>query len=159
MKVAVSYFAQLRNFKKNMIPISTAVWDPKWFHDNKGVDYRFIDARGVLNGLRCKDLAPGKNCEGLCKGRNNGCDAEPNSCAFLKTYREQLADIDKGAFRRYVSKTAFFAADAVDVDMDDVIVVFMVYEKYDNPCSEREALLEFLRDCGYDANELEYPIK
>lgn len=29
MKIRTSYFYQIRNFKKNMIPVSTAMWDPK----------------------------------------------------------------------------------------------------------------------------------
>lgn len=28
MKIAISYFYQIRNFKKNMIPVSTALYDP-----------------------------------------------------------------------------------------------------------------------------------
>ena len=29
MLVRTSYFYQIRNFTRNMIPISTAVWDPR----------------------------------------------------------------------------------------------------------------------------------
>ena len=42
-----SYFYQIRNFKPNMIPLSTALWDPKWFHKNKGHSFQFKDKNGV----------------------------------------------------------------------------------------------------------------
>lgn len=32
MKILISYFYQIRFFKPNMIPLSTAAFDPKWFH-------------------------------------------------------------------------------------------------------------------------------
>lgn len=54
MKFYISYFYQIRFFKPNMIPISTAKWDPKWYSQN-GKPY--IDKRGVVNGLRAPVLA------------------------------------------------------------------------------------------------------
>ena len=33
MKIRLSYFYQIRFFKKNMIPMSTALSDPEWYHD------------------------------------------------------------------------------------------------------------------------------
>lgn len=157
MKVALSYFAQLRNFKPHMIPISTAIYDPKWFHDNKNPSHKFIDKRGVLNGIRCRELAPGKSCSGLCSGKAN-CSEQPEYCAFLHKYYEQLQNIDKDRFIIYCNKVASVASDYLNIPVDDITLVFMVYEKYDNPCSERNCLLDFLKSCGYDAKELTYPI-
>lgn len=157
MKVAVSYFAQLRNFKPNMVPISTALYDPKWFHDYKGVNNKFLDKNGVLNGVRCKDLAPGRTCSTLCCGASN-CNNSPKSCEFLKKYKEQLDSIDKERFRAYCNAVAAQCARLLNISTNDITLVFMVYEKYDNPCSERNALLQFLGSCGYDAKELSYPI-
>lgn len=157
MKVAVSYFAQIRNFKPNMIPISTAIYDPKWYHDNKGTLHKFIDKRGVLNGVRCIDLAPGEACSGLCSGAKD-CKHTPDMCAFLHKYKEQLDAIDKEGFKDYCERVLYSCYPYLGVNKDDVILVFMVYEKYDNPCSERAHLLNFLRECGFDADELTYPI-
>ena len=57
-----------------MIPISTALSDPKWYHQNKGPQFTFLDKNNVINGLRCKELAPGQICAGLCNGnRDKGC--------------------------------------------------------------------------------------
>ena len=58
MKLAISYFYKIRFFQPWMIPISTAAWDPKYYHDNKGKDYLFVDKRGVINGYRYEALAP-----------------------------------------------------------------------------------------------------
>lgn len=157
MKVALSYFAQLRNFKPRMIPISTAIYDPKWFHDNKNPSHKFIDKRGVLNGIRCRELAPGESCSGLCSSKDN-CSEQPEYCDFLHKYSEQLQSIDKERFTIYCNKVASVASDYLNIPVDDITLVFMVYEKYDNPCSERNCLLDFLKSCGYDAKELTYPI-
>ena len=56
MKIRISYFYQIRNFKPNMIPMSTAISDPSWFHDWKDSSYIFTDKRGILNGLRLKPI-------------------------------------------------------------------------------------------------------
>ena len=53
MKIKISYFYHVRNLKQYQIPVSTAVWDPKWFHENTGNNkHIFIDKRGVVNGVR-----------------------------------------------------------------------------------------------------------
>ena len=55
MKLAISYFYQIRNFKPNMIPVSTARWDPKWYHDGKGAEYNFIDKNGWSDKCNLKN--------------------------------------------------------------------------------------------------------
>ena len=62
MKIMTSYFYQIRFMKQNYIPLSTAIWDPKWFHQNKGQDFQFKDKNGVWNGLRAEIFMPGKEC-------------------------------------------------------------------------------------------------
>ena len=69
MKIYISYFYQIRNFPKTLIPLSTAHWDPKWYHQKN--NKVFLDKRGVLNGLRIDELSPGKECDGLCSGIDN----------------------------------------------------------------------------------------
>ncbi len=68
MKLYTSYFYQVRFFRPNMVPLSTAIWDPKWYHDGKDHAYTFIDKNGVINGIRCEALHPGTSCSGLCHG-------------------------------------------------------------------------------------------
>ena len=60
MKIYTSYFYKIRFFKPNMIPISTAMWDPKWYHANQKQDHWFVDKNGVINGLRASVFAPGE---------------------------------------------------------------------------------------------------
>ena len=52
MKVLITYFYNIRFLKQNQIPVSTAMWDPKWYHDFKDKDYIFKDKNGVYNGDR-----------------------------------------------------------------------------------------------------------
>lgn len=159
MKVAVSYFAQLRNFTRNMIPVSTAVWDPKWYHDGSTQDHIFYDKRGILNGVRCTPMAPNPRLAQLCGGHN--CTQKDNGtqCDFLKGYAEQLSCIPFENMKKYLDNFAKWVDENYDIPSKDVILVFMVYEKYDNPCSERNAILEYFRNNGMPIEELRYPIK
>ena len=57
MLIRTSYFYQIRNFTRNMIPISTAVWDPAWYHNfTKDYSHLFYDSRNILNGLRLEKI-------------------------------------------------------------------------------------------------------
>ena len=47
MKIYTSYFYQIRNFKQNMIPISTCLSDPEWYRPPKGKEY-YIDNIGKM---------------------------------------------------------------------------------------------------------------
>lgn len=86
-----SYFYHIRYFKPYMIPLSTAVYDPKWYHNNRDQGYRFLDKNGVINGLKITPLIPGSTCEDLCRG-SLMCNIEegPTVCAFMRNYKEQL---------------------------------------------------------------------
>ena len=47
MKIATSYFYQIRNFKPNMIPVSTCMSDLKWYRPPQDKEY-YIDKRGIV---------------------------------------------------------------------------------------------------------------
>ena len=161
MKIRISYFYQVRHFKKNMIPISTTLSDPLWYHDfTKNYMYNFFDKRGILNGMRYEPIADqGKlaslnGCACPCELRN-----QPHtSCAFLDTYRKNLENID---FERMIAAFEDFAKEYQERTgiTDEIIMVFIVYETPQNQCSERAALIDWVRSHGYDCDELEYPIK
>ena len=91
MTIYTSYFYMVRFFPENLIPISTAVWDPKWFHDNKDQSYQFKDKRGVINGIRASIFAPGPDLGGYC---SPSCGMEPSSCQVLLRYGLQLSKLD-----------------------------------------------------------------
>ena len=152
MKVATSYFYQIRNFAPYEIPLSTAVWDPKWFHDNNGPNYVWQDRRSVVNGLRILPLVPNSSCNGLCRGPEH-CAFQPSECAFLKQYKHQLDCIDFEDFmdklRRHIDKVC----NMYNI-FDEPTAVFVFHEKYDNPCSERVAVQQWFREHNVEIYEL-----
>lgn len=158
MKVRTSYFYQIRNFKRNMVPISTAIWDPAWFHNFTG-DYShiFYDRRKILNGLRLESIIE--------QGRhsNHGPDVCPcehkkyNTCSFLNNYRKNLENID---FNKMYNDMLDFAKNykkEEEID-EEIILVLIVYETPKNLCSERQPLIDYFNNHGIECKELDYPI-
>lgn len=157
MKIVISYFYQIRHFKPNMIPLSTAVFDPKWYHNFEGYDRVWLDKNKIINGLRCKPLVPGESCKDLCKGTDNCEEQNPLECLFLKNYRNQLEQID---FRDLIAKFERASSkiqEAYNIE-DEPIIVLIVYETPDNKCSERQILIDWFKFNGYNLEELKYPI-
>ena len=140
LKLHTSYFYQIRFFKPFQIPISTAVWDPKWFHDYQSQDHKFIDKRGVVNGFRCEALHPAAECEGLCHGRP--CQFSPDSCEFLKSYRKQIFRLDREKLLDSLLKAARVIQQKLKFT-EDPELIFIVHEAPANVCSERAVLQDF----------------
>ena len=132
----------VRFFTPETYGLSTALSDPKWFHDFKGKDNIFRDTHNVINGMRCEMLVPGPTCDNLCHGRN-GCLSKPDSCEFLKNYRKQLDDTG-------IDKVIDFCKSAFGEDSD---IVFLFHEAPDNPCSERWVVQDWFKDNGYQIAE------
>ena len=156
MQIYVSYFYSVRFFKPNMVPFSTAMWDPKWYHAGQNQSYVFVDKRGVINGMRADPLVPDKHCEGLCRGPEacaNG--AHPESCQFLKAYMQQLEAIPIHSFVSNLEHNALFVMQRAGIEGDPVAVI-LVHEAPTNPCSERGPLIKWFRDAGYDVGELDF---
>ena len=153
MKIKTSYFYQIRNFKENMIPVSTAIYDPKWYHDNRGHSYIYEDKRGIINGIRLEALITQAQGCGLCPCE----DKNPNTCAFLKSYQEQLEKIN---FNKMINDIKNFANHYQQYKgfKEEPIIVLIVYETPQNKCSERIALQNYFKSHGFDCQELEYPI-
>ena len=156
MRIMTSYFYQIRFFTPNMIPLSTAVWDPKWFHQNTG-DQRvqWKDKNGVWNGLRAEPFAPGPLCEGLCRGPEYCNNGDPQFCQFLRAYRKQLDMLD---FKEIIKRiyTIGKAVQEKEGFTEEPIVVLIVHEATDNPCSERRVIQEWFRDNGYITEEFRH---
>lgn len=151
MKIYTSYFYQIRFFPKNLVPLSTAIFDPAWYHDFTRADtYQFFDKRGVLNGMRIPIFMPGAQCEGLCRGMN-GCISNPNDCAFLRAYRKQLDGLDFAAtLQKFSSLGARIAQDQGYPEVDFALIV---HEAPSNGCSERTVIQQWFKDNGYDIKE------
>ena len=141
----ISYFYKIRFFKENQIPISTAKWDPLWFHNNsRDKTITFKDKNNVINGLRMECFAPGKECENLCNGKAN-CNEDHNNCNFLKKYSNQLKELEINDF--------FYRLDRLlkenNIEQtNDLEIIFIVYESPDNKCSERDAIKNYFIENG-----------
>ena len=150
LKIFISYFYNLRFFKPYQIPLSTAVWDPKWYHNWKGNREVFLDNNGVLNGLRIEELNPKKcnACGCPCKVKN------PEKCWFLKTYRDGLHKIN---FNTLMEKLEVIASGWKNTAgfSEEPEIILLVYETPDNPCSERVPIIEWFAENGVEVKEWE----
>ena len=120
MNVYISYFYNVRFFPTNLIPVSTAVWDPKWYHNFKTNDFIFKDKRGVVNGIRVEVLSPHKISDYIF------------SLNFNEVYNRLLS----------ISQT-----------YNNADICLMVYEKPNNPCSERATLVKWFANNGVEVKE------
>lgn len=159
MKIATSYFYQIRFFKPNMVPISTAMWDPKWFHDFKSNDFSLIDKNGVINGLRSELFVPDKQygCgTDLCNGKNKAVDI-PN-CKFMNEYYNKLNSTNVECKIQELEIICKEAQDKLGFK-EEPIAVLIVFEVVGNMCSERNIIQKYFNENGIDCKELVYPIK
>ncbi len=152
MKIMTSYFYQIRFMKPNYIPLSTALWDPKWFHQNQKQDYQWKDKNGVWNGLRAEPFAPGPLCENLCRGPESCGSKDPKQCEFLRVYLNQLRHLD---FTNIMMRFQMLANSVQEAEgfTEEPIVVLIFHEKYDNPCSERWAVQQWFKENGMEIKE------
>ena len=153
MKISTSYFYQIRFFTKNMIPVSTAIWDPKWFHTGNNIgEYR--DKNGVWNGIRMPILSSISIDTNSC---SNCKTHDPSDCNFQKNYREYLNTLDFEKLFNSLKKLADAVANLENLT-DEPHIVLIVHEKPNNPCSERKPLQEYFESHGIPCKELDYPI-
>ena len=155
MKIATSYFYQIRNFKEWMIPVSTAFSDPDWFRAPEEKEY-FYDKRGIVCGLRYEPLITWLHGKEECPGPQQ-CqyflNKEPCPVQFWTDWRlNNLAQPDK---QRIIQRFEY-CANKFQKEIgfkEEPIIALMVYEAPNNPCSERAALQKF-----FNCKELRYPI-
>lgn len=158
MKIRTSYFYQIRNFTRNMIPISTAIWDPAWYHNfTQDYNHIFYDRRNILNGLRIETIIE--------QGRksNHGSEICPcegkdfQTCSFLHNYKKNLENIN---FKEMIADMQKLADDYKEKEKinEEIILVLIVYETPNNLCSERIPLQQYFTEHGWECKELKYPI-
>ena len=141
MKLYTSYWAQVRNFPKNLVGLNTTVWPPRWRPLGK-------DKNDVLV-IDCPPIKPGSQCAGLCNGKCK--PKHPDTCEFLKTYREQLDYLDFDSF--YSQLEALKQKIEEGENLEDIDFAFIVFEKYDNPCSERWPIQEWFKEHNMEIQE------
>ena len=124
MKLYISYFAKLRKLPSNILPLSTAVYKPKWY-----------------NGLSIRELSPYKIKEVECIN----CDhAHHETCSFLKQYREYLETLD--------FDEVYHKLNAVS-ELTNMDLCLLVYEVTSNPCSERGPLVDWFKKHDVEITE------
>ena len=149
MTIYTSYFYQVRFFPPNLVPLSTAIWDPKWFHNFKGQNYQFKDKRGIINGIRADIFAPGPDLGGYC---SKMCGKTPPQCDFLLRYRAQLNQLD---FRTIMQKferleELIKSKEGITTNIDFAL---LFHEAPNNPCSERVPVQQWFAANGLQVTE------
>ena len=91
MKIYTSYFYQIRNFKQNMIPISTTLSDPEWFKPPIGKEY-YIDKRGIICGLRYEPLIIQSQGTHYCPCEDK--NILQGNCPTMQEYQQLLETVD-----------------------------------------------------------------
>lgn len=124
MKLYISYFAKLRKLPSNILPLSTAVYKPKWY-----------------DGLSIRELSPYKIKEVECIN----CDhAHHETCSFLKQYREYLETLDFDEVYHKLNTVS---------ELTNMDLCLLVYEVTSNPCSERGPLVDWFKTHGVEITE------
>ena len=133
MNLFISYFYNIRFFPTNLVPVSTAVYDPKWYHNFKSNSTIFIDKRGIVNGIRLYELSPYKIENPECFNCKSNKDT--SICSFIKRYHDYIFSLDFNKIYNYLQ--------SVSNKFSNADICLMVYEKPDNKCSERATLVEW----------------
>ena len=159
MKYLITYFYNIRFFSKNMIPISTAIWDPAYFHSNShNQNICFIDKNGIMNGIKEDALIFKKSVyESLDEqcSRDCGFYGKAPHCKFMDIYRKQLSEVDfNGYLLPEFARVAEEVRKATHYEGEPIIVL-LVHEKPDKKCSERPCLVEAFKNNGIDLLEFD----
>lgn len=149
MKIYTSYFYMIRFFKPNQIPLSTAVWPPRWFVQN---GHQYYDKRRVLNGLIAEPFVPDERCQDLCRGLENCSTKDPNTCKFLQQYYKQLCELDFNSIMKRFENLGKAYSERNFLN-DDVEFVLIFHETPKNPCSERWIVQKWFKENGYELEE------
>lgn len=156
MKIYTSYFYMIRFLKPYQIPISTAVWDPKWFHEFKDQDNIWKDKNEVWNGIRLEILNPNSCCitqpPECVACVKDGRDRDPKNCSFIKEYKEGLEKIDFNDLMELLTKKFIQQLEGFKNEPE---IILIIHEAPNNPCSERVPLQELFKNHGI--NVVEWP--
>lgn len=149
MKFYITYFYNIRFLPSDCLPISTAVWDPKWFKMRNG--YVWKDNRGVINGFRLEDLhIPENEYDNECQLGMSKCPyINDEICPFKKKYLNHLYTLNFNELL-YNIKSAAKAYNCKDICL-------MVHEKFGTLCGERHSLTKYFSEHNIDLIEFKNP--
>lgn len=151
LKTYITTFYNIRYLKPYQIPISTAMWQPKYFLKDGRC---FIDDNGVMNGIYEEALSPKYiAADSICQ---KGCQYIKNNpnCPFLIKYQEYLNTLDFEAVIKELERVSYEVQKVLNFNEEPEIIL-LVYEKDGNPCSERQALKAWFESHGYTLPEWE----
>ena len=144
MKLYITYFYNIRFFNPNQIGISTAAWQPKYWTFGQ-------NENGAVFGLYEEKLSPKTiepvDCQKDCPYK----DLVPN-CSFLAKYREYLDTVDFNYLMTEFNE-AIEEVKKINNFTDEPEIILLVYEKPDNPCSERVPLIDYFKKHGVEIKE------
>ena len=134
-----------------MIPLSTAMWDPKWFHEGKNQNHKFLDHNGVWNGFRANDLIlpydKFKSVQGSGCVCGTQCKMSPQDCLYMKTYYQHLLTINfDSMIKKYEQKIK--ELQKVHDFYEEPIIILIVHEAPSCRCSERNVLQKWFAENG-----------
>ena len=142
-----------------MIPISTAMWDPKWFHNFKSNDFNFVDKNGVINGLRSELFVADKEYDcGTDNCQEKGKAAGIPNCKFMNEYYSKLNSTTLEDKINELGRICKNAQGRLGFK-EEPIAVLIVFEVVENMCSERQIIQKYFNENGVDCKELAYSIK
>lgn len=147
MKFKITYFYMLRFLKPNQIPISTALWDPKWYNKDGKV---YVNDKGVIFGLKCPPLSPQECTPGCCPCNNK----TPGKCKFIQEYMESLRKLNFLEIKQGLENMAKEVQGFMGFTEDPEIIL-VVYETPNNPCSERGSLIQWFLENNVNLEEYE----
>jgi len=152
MKFYITYFYNIRFFTPNMIPVSTAIWDPKWIRDKTHNNTQCcLDKNNVLLGIKEESLIFDKTvfdtmdeqCQKDCPYK----EKIPN-CQFMIKYKQQLDKIDFTGYLLPELKRVAEDVRKITNYEGEPIIVLMVHEPPTVACSERPVLQKFFLEHG-----------
>lgn len=159
MKIYISTFSNIRNFKPNMIPISTALGWPWWLYKSSGynIGTYYIDKNNIMIGISDDRLHfPKEQFEQLDEPCQKNCpyiDKAPN-CQFMTAYYNHLSSLPFNDIIKEFEETAEEVRKATHYEGEPIIVL-LVYESPKCKCAERPCLQKWFADNNYELKELE----
>lgn len=147
MKILISYYYNIRFLPQNCIPVSTSMGDPCYYHPiPKDKTSQGFDKRHIWLGIRYEKFNPS-----LVYCSDGGCmrcnHTRSESCDFLKNYKAYLDSLDYNAVMQDLERLKAWASASLKIE--NPIIVLMVHEADNNPCSEREPLIQWFKDHNY----------
>ena len=151
MKFYITNFANMKYLTECCIPISTCLSDPAFFHNNtRDKSICFLGKNNILYGIREPLISPVylKEEDCVCQKECQFKDINPN-CPFLRAYSSYLDTIDFNSLMLEFERTAEEVRKVTHFK-GEAIIVLLVYEAENNPCSERVPLQNLFKKHGIE---------